>query len=81
MAEANSFDKSVITYSEIALALANDYESVYVINAEDDSYVEYIAEGDNKKLVIKSSGVNFYEDTIRNCHEMVYVEDQDLVLK
>ena len=81
MAEANSFDKSVITYSEIALALANDYESVFVIDAEDDSYVEYIAEGDNKKLVIKLSGDNFYEDTIRNCHEMVYVEDQDLFLK
>ena len=33
--------KSPISFARLALALANDYCSIYVINAEDDSYVEY----------------------------------------
>ena len=28
------------SFSELALALAGDYESIYVISSEDDSYVE-----------------------------------------
>ena len=70
-------NRKSITFGEIALALASDYESVYVINSEDDSYVEYIADGDNKTLVERYSGDDFYADTIKNCRLMVYPEDQE----
>ncbi|MBR2523203.1 MAG: EAL domain-containing protein [Clostridiales bacterium] len=65
-----------ISFGEIALALANDYESIYVIDSENDSYVEYIAEGDNKELVVRSSGDDFYADVQVNCPAMVHPEDQ-----
>ena len=69
-----------ITFDEIAQALAKDYESIYVIDSNDDSYVEYITEGEEKSLVIRSSGDDFYSDTIHNCRLMVYPDDQEQFL-
>ena len=56
--------KKHITFAEIALALAGDYESIYVIDADDDSYIEYLAQGADNELIVRSSGENFYTDTI-----------------
>ena len=74
-------DKSPISFARLALALANDYCSIYVINAEDDSYVEYSPSGDDKELVQVSSGKNFYEAVPHNCRELVYKEDQEYFLE
>ena len=74
-------DKSPISFARLALALANDYCSIYVINAEDDSYVEYSPSGDDKQLVQVSSGKNFYEAVPHNCRELVYKDDQEFFLK
>ena len=70
-----------VSFSEMALALANDYESIYVIDSKDDSYVEYSAEGADKELVVRSSGDSFYESTVRNCRELVWPEDQGTFLR
>ena len=69
--------KKSITFGEIALALANDYDSIFVIDSDDNSYVEYLAEGDNKELVRRASGKDFYKDVVRDCREQVYPEDQE----
>ena len=37
MEKENAIRNNPITFGEIALALANDYESLYVIDSEDDS--------------------------------------------
>ena len=74
------YDSKKITFDEIAKALSKDYESIYVIDSNDDSYVEYITEGEDKNLVIRSSGDDFYSDAIRNCRLMVYPDDQELFL-
>ncbi len=73
----NGPKKRTITFSEIALALANDYDSIFIIDSEDDSYVEYLAEGDNKQLVKRASGNYFYADVIRDAKEQVHPEDQE----
>lgn len=70
-----------ITFDEIAKALAKDYETIYVIDSNDDSYVEYITEGEDKELVVRSSGENFYADTVRNCRILVYPDDQEHFLE
>ena len=69
------------SFSDLALALANDYESIYVINSNDDSYVEYSSEGADKELVVRSSGANFYEDVPKNCRALVWPEDQGVFLR
>ena len=66
-----------ITFDEIAVAFARNYESVYVINTLDDSYVEYTAEGEDKTLVQRDAGEKFYEAVPRNSREQVYPEDQE----
>ena len=80
MDQENAIKNNSITFGEIGLALANDYESLYVIDSEDDSWVEYIAWGDNKELVERTSGDNFYEAVIYNCREQVAPEDQEMFL-
>ncbi|MBO6193780.1 MAG: GGDEF domain-containing protein [Clostridiales bacterium] len=75
-----SVDKQSLSFGEIALALAGDYESIYVINSLDDSYVEYIPEGGYKELIIRSSGDDFYADTVINCRILVHPDDQETFL-
>ena len=72
--------KRSLTFASLALALANDYSSLYVIESEDDSYVEYTTSGTEKELVQVSSGENFFEDVPRNCRELVWKDDQDYFL-
>lgn len=69
-----------LTFARLALALANDYQSVYYLNTEDDSYVEYGASGSDKELIVLSHGSDFFEDTIYNCRRMVYPDDQERFL-
>lgn len=69
------------SFAELALALANDYESIYVINSADDSYVEYTSAGAEKELVLQDSGENFFEDVIQNCRRLVWPEDQGRFLR
>ena len=77
MSKDGSDNRKPITFSEIALALANDYDSIFVIDSVDDSYVEYLAEGDNKELVKRASGTDFYKDVIRDAKKNVYPDDQE----
>ena len=72
--------KKPITFEEIALALAKDYDSIFVIHSDDDSFVEYIVEGENKKLVQRSAGTDFYEAVKVNARAQVYSEDQEYFL-
>ena len=69
------------TFSDLALALADDYESIYVINSKDDSYVEYTSEGADRELKVRSSGDDFFKDLISNCRELVWPEDQNRFLR
>ena len=70
-----------ISFASLALALANDYVTLYVIHPEDDSYVEYAPNGQNKELVEVSRGDNFYLAVPDNCRKLVWPEDQEAFLK
>lgn len=64
------------SFSELALALAQDYESIYVIDSTNDSYFEYTTTGDNHELSVRSMGDNFFIDLIDNCKKLVWPDDQ-----
>ncbi|MBQ8966148.1 GGDEF domain-containing protein [Ruminococcus sp.] len=76
----SAYDGDALTFIKLAMALADDYESIYVINTDDDSYAEYSASGREKKLCRRSSGDDFYADTVKNCDLLVYPEDQPVFL-
>ena len=71
-----------LSFTGLALALANDYNRIFVIDSEDDSYVEYTpaASESGKELVLASEGDDFYKDAIKNCREQVWPEDQEYFL-
>ncbi|MBQ9898059.1 MAG: GGDEF domain-containing protein [Ruminococcus sp.] len=69
------------TFARLALALANDYESIYVLSTEDGSYVEYAAENSDRALTVRSSGSDFYADSVKNCRIMVHPDDQEHFLR
>lgn len=85
MTTVNEYDssknKEPITFASLALALANDYDRLFVIDADDDSYVEYAAAGDDKQLVVANSGDSFFEDVKRDCREQVVADDQEYFLE
>ena len=70
-----------LSFTSLAVALASDYLSVYVINTVDDSYVEYNTDGTDKELIPVSEGDNFYEDTVKNVAIQVWPEDQEIFLR
>lgn len=77
----NLKDHEIVTFSRLALSLANDYESIYYINAKDDSYVEYGASGEDKNLTVLSLGDDFYTDVTYNVPRVVYKDDREDFLK
>ena len=74
-------DKESVTFARLALALANDYQSVYYLNSETGQYIEYGATGKDKELTVLSQGDDFFADTIVNCRKLVYEEDQEQFLE
>ena len=70
-------DKLPISFSDIATALAGDYTSLYVINSDNDSYVEYTVKSDNKELIVNTSGEDFYSDVVNEVKLYVFPDDQD----
>ena len=70
-----------LTFVNLALALASDYRTLYVIDPEDDSYVEYALQGDGQELIPVSEGENFYNDVPKNVMEQVWPEDQEFFLR
>lgn len=69
-----------LSFASIALALANDYSRLFVIDSEDDSYVEYSPSGDEKELVQVNSGDDFFRDARRDCKKQVWAEDHEFFL-
>ena len=72
----NLEDHEIVTFSRLALSLANDYESIYYINTKDDSYVEYGTTGEEKSLTVLSLGDDFFTDVTYNVPKLVYKDDR-----
>ena len=77
MQEASNMKEFNVSFSELAIALAADYESIYVIDTTDDSYVEYRTDSEALTLSVASSGADFYADTVRNTRKLLHPDDQE----
>ena len=66
-----------LSFLNIALALANDYSRLFVIDPEDDSYAEYSPDGDDKELVKVAEGRNFFDDVRIDALDQVWKDDQE----
>ena len=66
-----------LTFAHLALALANDYSRLFVIDSKNDSYIEYATNGSEKELVAVNHGGDFFQDVRRDCEEQVWPDDQE----
>ncbi len=73
-------EKKPLSFAGIALALANDCSSLFVIDSKDDSYVEYAPDNKENRLVQVNSGDNFFQDIRRDREDRVWHEDRDFFL-
>lgn len=65
-----------LTYSNIARALASDYNFIYYVNLKTDGYSEYSATTGSKLSVkIDRSGEDFFDLSLKNAREIIYEED------
>lgn len=72
-------DQSV-TYTNIALALAKNFVSIYYVNTETNAYIEYNLDSEAQTLEEVSSGPNFFAESIVNAKKLVYKDDLDKFL-
>ena len=68
-----------VTFAAIARALSRDYFSIYYVNMETDSFIEYSAYGEYQDLGIEKSGEDFFGLSRKNISRVVYQEDREMV--
>ena len=66
-----------IVYSRL-MALSGDYLCIYVINPEDNSYIEFQGSNDFGTLEIPKEGKDFFDDTQKNAEHAVAEEDREV---
>jgi len=64
-----------MTYSQIATALATDYNSVYYVDLNDDSFMEYSSRSGITDLEMRRKGRNFFGQSRIDAFEYIYRED------
>lgn len=69
-----------ITYTNIALALAKNFVSIYYVNTDTNEYIEYNLDSEAQKLEEVSSGTDFFADSIVNAKKLVVKDDLDKFL-
>ena len=66
-----------VIYSRL-MALSGDYLCIYVINPNDNSYIEFQATSEFGSIGISKEGKDFFEDTQKNAEIAVIEEDREV---
>ena len=67
-------------YNQITSSLAEQYDTLYYINLEDNTYSEISSTDEYKKLNIPAAGNDFFADSRRNVSKYVHPEDKEKAL-
>ena len=68
-------------YNQITGSLAGQYDTLYYINVEDNTYVEISSTDEYKKLNVPATGSDFFAESRRSIRKYVHPEDQEKILK
>lgn len=72
--------KKSITYSNIALALARNFFTIYYVDTVTNEYEEYNLDTESQKLIKVNSGPQFFEESIVNAKALIHKEDLQIFL-
>ena len=69
---------SAVTYTYVARALSADYINLFVVNLDDESFIEYSPNGKDGDLSIERHGEDFFETSRSDALIYLYEPDRDL---
>jgi diguanylate cyclase (GGDEF)-like protein len=69
--------KHIVNGLRIAKALASDYISIYYIDIEDDSFIEYRSTDEYQELGIEREGEDFFTVSKHNAQRLIHPDDQE----
>ena len=69
------WQQETLTYSSIARALASDYFSIYYVDTETDSFIEYSADDNYRQLGVERRGEDFFTLSRNNIARIGYPDD------
>ena len=61
-----------VSQSSVAQALAGDYFSIYVVDPQNDHFVEYSANAQYEELGLEKEGYDFFNVSRRNMDRIIY---------
>ncbi|MBR2275017.1 MAG: diguanylate cyclase, partial [Lachnospiraceae bacterium] len=64
-------------YTQIALSLAMEYETIYYISIETGKYIEISTSQAYKDMNVPTEGGNFYEETRENARRFAHPDDRE----
>ncbi len=67
-------------YDQIASSLAAQYDTLYFINIDDNTYSEISSTDEYKKLIVPATGNDFFAESRRSIGKYVHPEDQGKAL-
>ena len=67
-------------YNQILNALAGQYDLLFYVDLEDNSYTEIASTEGYKRMNIPGSGKDFFAENRKNARNFVHPEDQDMVV-
>ncbi|MDO4889807.1 MAG: EAL domain-containing protein [Coriobacteriaceae bacterium] len=79
--KAEAIRQATVTYASIAHALAMDYFSIYYIDTDNDSFIEYSSAPQYKKLNIETNGDDFFNLSRENIKRVVHPDDIPMILE
>ncbi|MBQ8973802.1 MAG: EAL domain-containing protein [Clostridia bacterium] len=72
-------ENNPLNFNSLAQALSSDMESIYYVDVETGSYMEFVTEGSYGALKLEISGSDFFADCKKNVPTVVYADDQSRV--
>ncbi len=73
--------KKTITFSQIAESLASNYDEIYYVKIEDDSYVCYEVNNIYGQLELSKTGKDFFKESQENIPQVVQKHDRDMLIE
>ena len=68
-------------YDQITSSLAEQYDTLYYIDIENNTYVEISATDEYRKLNVPATGNDFFAESRRSIRRYVHPEDQEKVMR
>ena len=70
-------ESNPVNFSSLAQALSSDLESIYYIDADSNTYLEFKTEAFDDKLKLQLGGIDFFKECQEGIQEVVHPDDRE----